>query len=202
MVFLTEGLRAEKWNVATQQRVWPAEIVNASGCNATAISPDGRFVGCLGGNLTLYLYDVESGNAIFTRKNFVVFSFQEAFITLFSDLMSLGTLEYARMAFSPDGHYFVAAHASDPVGIDLTTGQSIPLHGSLHGFPWGAVSFLSPDTIVVENSYAPGDSVIAKFPSGQKMEKLILGGNHVRTSPEGTYLSSVPFATARWELST
>jgi hypothetical protein len=35
---------------------------------------------------------VESGNAIFTRKNFVVFSFQEAFITLFSDLMSLGTL--------------------------------------------------------------------------------------------------------------
>ena len=34
--------------------------------------------------------------------------------------------------------------------------------------------------------------MIAKFPSGQKMEKLILGGNHVRTSPEGTYLFLSP----------
>ena len=192
VVFLTVGLRAEKWDVSTHQRVWAHEIVNASGCNTTAISPDGRYVGCLGNNLTLYLYDVESGNAIFTRKNFVVFSFQEAFAELVNDLLSFGTLEHARMAFSPDGHYFLAAHASDPVGIDLTTGKPIPLHSSLHGFPWAAVAFLSPDTVVIENADNPADSVIAKFPSGQKVEKLTLGGNRLRSSAEGTYVFLSP----------
>ena len=49
-----------------------------------------------------YISAVESGNAIFTRKNFVVFSFQEAFAELVNDLLSFGTLEHARMAFSPE----------------------------------------------------------------------------------------------------
>lgn len=209
IVFSSPGLRVEDWNVATQKQASVHELVVQEGCVQSLLSPDGKFVACLiernqkGSEpsislpyLDLEILDVASGDAIFTKKEFLAATFENSFYLIFARLSDPDRLRLEPMAFSPDGRYLVVASRSTTLAVDLTTRNPISLPGSLKDMLKGGFAFLGADRVVAENTANPAKSAILSFPSGQVIAPALLGNQALDASAQGDYVLLRPVSNA------
>src|SRR5579863_3368472 len=115
VVFDTRGLRVERWDIGEQKRAAVNELAIVGGCMQTRLSPDGNTLACLDETYDLSLFDVNSGNKVFEKKEFFSVSGNNAFSVLmgmlFAKLAGQDDYEMAKMQYSPDAHYFLAGTA-------------------------------------------------------------------------------------------
>jgi hypothetical protein len=136
--------RVERWDIGTQKRVDVHEVYVRDGCLTSKVSPDGRTLACFtaGGiddvgllKYDLDIYDVATEASFWHKKGWMTFNISKtlwyADVELLKELgLAKSLLEsQSAMAFSPDGHYFVAHCRQNTTAIDLFARNPIELPG-------------------------------------------------------------------------
>jgi WD40 repeat protein len=202
ILFVTQGLRVEEWNIDDQERTSVHEMALPEGCLVSSLSHDGKLLGCVNRGLDLSLIDVQSGNAVLTKKAF----FEPKITGTADDIMRIivfflveaGDGRWIRMAFSPDDRYFAATGADMAIGIDVLSHTQVPLHGALGEMLTANFAFLAPDRMIVQNRFDPKNSAVIEFPSGKVIERLPISQHQNMEAPtRGNYVILKPVKDAQ-----
>lgn len=204
VVFYSDNLRVERWSVADQKSADVKEVVIRKGCLQTRLSPDGTLLACLDPEFDLTLINVASGQPVWKKKEFYSPDYLHSFFLYLqlslrkadSSDFNLGLLN---MAFSPDGHYFVAGYRGrvgassryiDDVAeaLDLTTIAKVSLPDSTKKLIAGGFTFMGPDRIAGINQGNAKKSAIVTFPSGDVVTEIELWRKGMAAATRGDYL--------------
>jgi WD40 repeat protein len=202
IVFSSEGLRFELWNIVEQRLEDVREPYIYGGCVQSAVSPDGNYLACLRPDretyypLTFTLYDLNTGNPVFTKKDLLgPVSRTGAAFSLYFEWV-LGSRFHTPMAFSADGHYFVLGATSANLMLDLRSVSEIKMPGVLRRVTERSFAFVGPDKIVgaeAENQ----EATVVKFPSGDIVaEHIHLGGRKLYPVTHGDFTIVRPMLKA------
>ena len=203
IVFATDNLRIEKWNVAEQKMLAANEVIILRGCIQTALSSDGKYLACLKTNFDLALVEVATGQPVVQRKEFLKPTYQQVLL-LFGALAARrfengdAGLRLANMGFSPDARYFIAGYLGpDNIssartqtyveGYDMTTLKKFGLPDSIERLVVGGFSFLGNDRIVGVNYQDYKKSGVVSFPSGQVLSEFTIRGR-LEGATKGDYV--------------
>jgi WD40 repeat protein len=195
IVFYTGTLRVETWSVPEEARATTTEMVISSGCMQSELSPDAKFLACYGPEFDLAVYEVETGEQKFLKKNFSApRTFLQYYAMLFARLLDSEDFEFVHMHFSPDGRYFVAHGAEDDsnVALDLNGFHAFSLPGAVRELMWGSFTFVGADKIAGTNRINPKNSALAKFPSGEVIRKIQFGNSHLEAASDGRHVMVYP----------
>jgi WD40 repeat protein len=188
IVFHTRSLRVESWSVADQQRTSAHELTVLHPCMQSLLSPDGLTLGCLDWEYTLSLIDVPSSSILVSKKYFVRMD-RVTVCTVAVVVASGGDPRLIKMSFSPDGHYFVASSNGTHFAWDLSAHRELSLPGSIREIIRENFAFLGADRIVGIDVGSPKKSPILRFPSGERLQQIVLGnGIAMRSATRGDYL--------------
>jgi WD40 repeat protein len=196
IVFQTDSLRVEQWDIASRKMRSASEVFDRKGCVQTELSPDGTLLGCLDSEFGLSLLDVRTGAVIFEHENFYTpsFWFYTALIWYpYSNFLGPGWPEKSgpvQMQFSPSGRYFVAGGGSSttkPLAFDVMAKQLISLNENLRRSLEDNFTFVGEAKIVsLGGTEGSGRSV--SFPDGVLIEKTELPGSHVFPATKGEWV--------------
>lgn len=195
IVFDTRGLRVEEWNIEEEERLSAHEVTIPGGCMQSHLSPDGKTLACVNWNYDISLTDVGTGNSLFTKKGL----FEPQVIVWQMTIRMLSesaSFEWVHMEFSPDAHYFVGAVSSARIAFDLTTRQTIALHGAL-GMLGGGFTFIAPDRILAEDRSDEKHSALVEFPSGRVLQRIPLFKKRIAGVAQPNYVLVSPVKDAR-----
>lgn len=203
IVFSNDNLRVEKWSIAEQKMLDAKEIVQLRGCLQTSLSPDGRFMACLSPNMDLNLLDVASGQAVIHRKEFFEprwFHYYLLLAAVNNHQLDNGDagLNWIRMGFSPDGHYFVAGfQGPDHLAayrtlnhvevIDMTTMNKVSVSGTVQKLVVGGFTFMGSDRLAGINIEDSKKSAVVTFPEGKLVSEFSIRGS-IEAPTRGEYL--------------
>lgn len=203
IVFHNEGLRIEKWSIAEQQQQDVREIHLFRGCLQSDLSPDGSVLACLQPEPTYYfplelsLFDVATGEPVLTKKSFI----GPAEVSYWS-LLLIFIVQSARghvisMAFSPDGHYFLAGSTNARFAFDLTTRKEFSLPGSVSRIMSRSFAFVGPDQLVGVRGNIGEHSAVVRIPSGEVVtSEIVLGPRALAPAAHGDYVIVRPLQKA------
>ena len=207
VVFHTPNLRVEFWDVAEQKLKNAYEVVVRKSCIQTALSPDGKELSCLDSDLGLNLFEVATSASLYEKKSFTQVGFFEALSFLLSSLLAgdsdapkTSENEIVNMAFSPDGHYFVAGDRSinfngvaiaaeiQALVFDLTTRSVVPSKGDFKKIVGGGFTFVGPNKVVGKNFENSKKSGLYNFPTGEVIENFEMFTNSIGPVTSGNYV--------------
>ena len=207
VVFHTPNLRVEFWDVTEQKLKNAYEVVVRKSCIQTALSPDGKELSCLDSDLGLNLVEVATSASLYEKKSFTQVGFFEALSFLLSSVQAgdndaprTSENEIVNMAFSPDGHYFVAGDRSinfNGVGIateiqalvfDLTTRSVVPVKGDFKKIVGGGFTFVGPNRVVGKNFENSKRSGLYNFPTGEVIENFEMFTSSIEPVTSGNYV--------------
>ena len=178
VVFHTDDLRIERWEVDTGVRAAVRELVVREPCLQTALSPDGRVAACVDLARMLLLIDVETQAVIFKKDRTHALTLGGASIVpvVGPDGLPSRPFGFFRLAFSPGGRYFVAATFASTLAIDVQRREQVDLGGSLGRALRGSFAFVGDDRVASVDRSRPEDSAILRFPTGERLQTITLGG--------------------------
>ncbi len=204
IVFYTDNLHVERWSVAEAKQLDVKEVVIRKGCLETELSPDGKLLACLGPEFDLSLIKVETGEAIWHKKDFYAPNYFQ-YLSIYAELYVRKTdssdlnLALLNMRFSPDGHYFAAGYHGPlefrrtmvgDVGevIDTVTLAKVSIPISVKKLIAGGFIFMGNDRLVGINGENVKKSGVVKFPSGEVLSELELWRKGMTAATRGDYL--------------
>jgi WD40 repeat protein len=194
VVFFNHSLRVETWDVEQQEQVSVADVPALHSCSQTALSPDARYLACLGGNMALTLYDVPTGDTVLQVEKFFGFDTGGAYGR---NLIAL--LFYAihgnsvTLRFSPDGHFFAASSRTDQeVVFDLIERRKLKISEALRSAISYAFTFVGQDRIVGVDREHIEKSPLLEFPSGKVIDRFPLGGDFLISATNPKYVLAGP----------
>lgn len=210
IVFYNSDLRVETWSLAEQKLKNVHELFIRNKCVQSQLAPDGKTMACLDGDMTLNLYEVATGNAVFQKKNFYRPDSLSLFLNILNRLLSGDEaddfeLDWINMNFSPDSRYFAAGKRSlnfsamglvtdeSALAVDLQTKEPVPLKGLIKKLIAGNFAFLAPDKVIGSNPSEPKKSGIVSFPNGEVIEQFEMFPGKITSAAKGNYLLLRPF---------
>jgi WD40 repeat protein len=190
LVFFSSGLRVEVWDIDSQEQTSVADVPAIRGCRQAELSPDAKYLACLGTTMDLSLYDVAAGESIFKKESF--FDLNPGFgelAAIYKFLFLLTHPEVATLRFSPDGHYFAASSRTrKDVIFDLSTKRVVNVSGALSTAMAYSFTFVGPNRIVGVDDFNPQKSPLVEFPSGKVLDHLPLGGTTLTAATNPKYI--------------
>jgi WD40 repeat protein len=199
VVFDTTGLRVEEWNIEDQERTAVHDVAVPEGCYQSKLSPDGRTLACVDHGFGIGLYNVADGSQFFYKK---AYFFTEPLDMLLVELQILIAaergvhVEWVHLGFSRDSQSFLAASPRNALAVNLATHDQIPLRGALPAMAGIGFAFLDSDQVAAFNRDIK-DSAILKFPSGEVLRRVPLGGELLLPAAHGNYLTVGPLTAGR-----
>ena len=215
VVFGTEGLRFEKWNVAEAKPVEIRELVVKRDCWEHEFSPDGKYLACVDYGLNLNVLDTQTGKRVWEKKEFYRLSFWE-FLTWIGvqaqDDERPG--KFFNLQFSPDSRYLVATRSNrfrfrfsfnyvtvdkteDTVlALDLSTFKPISTGGELKKVTRRPFVFVAPDKILGMMPGIVEESGIFSFPQGKRLSKFPLSADEIKLTGNPNYVIVRPLLGA------
>jgi WD40 repeat protein len=197
IVFLTQGLRVEEWNIDDEERTGVHELALPEGCLSSTLSHDGKLLACVNRHLDLSLIDVGSGTAVLTEKACFEPNTFGGRLQVYV-WAEIGYAQWIRMAFSPDDHYFAGTGANIAIAINVADHAKIPLRGALSGMLTRNFVFLGPDRILVQNMFDPKNSAVIEFATGKVVERIPISPRQSIEAPtRGNYVILRPVKDAK-----
>ncbi|HEX5875286.1 MAG TPA: M48 family metalloprotease [Pyrinomonadaceae bacterium] len=204
IVFYSDNLRVERWNIAEARQTNVKEVVMLKGCLQTALSPDGKLLACLDSAFDLNLVRVETGEIVWKKKEFYAPDYWQ-YLSILSSVRLRGddssdlNLGLINMKFSPDARHLVAGyHGRVELGItyvgdiaeviDTTTLTKVPISDSLKRFIAGGFAFIGNDRMAVINRENVKKSGLVKFPSGELIAEMELWRKGMTGATRGDYI--------------
>ena len=209
IIFYNTGLRVQKWSVAEKRAVSITETYIRRPCWQSEISPNAKMIACYDFSWNLNIFDVETNELIYKKKNFYRPSYGEylswSFILSLSDESELPLLN---MQFSPDSKYLLAGRKfngkggyysfgrSESIGVDISAKKQFKLNNNLKRLIYAAFTFYSNDKIIGQYGKDGKKSGIFSFPKGDRVEEFFLRGESFSKSTKGDYLLVRPVTNA------
>lgn len=214
VMFGTESMRFEKWNIAEARPVEVRELVVRRECWEQQFSPDGKYLACVDFDLGLSVIETETGKRIFQKKEFAKLNIFELIMWMAQaiddeDKSHENTL--FNLQFSPDSHYLLAGRsnknrfriiidsfdvtATDALALDISTGKQISASGDLKKATRSAFIFLSPTKILATPPLGSEDAGIFTFPEGRRVAKFPLSASDMSLTANPNYVM-IKYATA------
>ena len=219
--FQTYGLRVERWNVEEQKPALAREVYVRGDCLQSALSPDGRYLVCYSGRMSLEIFDVERDERVFIKEKFYLPSFLEYFAWTFAlNETDEKEIRAMQMEFSPDGRYFLGGRVfrsnyrigalSDGLifyssifedgrdaflAYDLTQRGEVKLGGELKNIVASPFAFYTNDKIIGQHRRDPEKSGIFTFPQGERVEKFYMNADSYVKTNQSDYLLVRPTTT-------
>lgn len=189
-VFYTPSLRVETWDIERRERTGIADVAAVRGCHQTALSPDARYLVCFGTQFDLTLYDVNGGETLYHKDKFYEPEYAlNPYAAILRFLMLILRKELVVLRFSPDGHYFAASSPSgQDVVFDLLERKKMNVPGTIHDLMKHTFTFTGPGQIVGVDTFRPGKSPVAEFPSGKVIDRFPLGEGALTAATNPRYL--------------
>jgi WD40 repeat protein len=199
IVFYSDNLRVERWNIAEARQTNVKEVVMLKGCLQTSLSPDGKLLACLDSAFDLNLVRVETGEIVWKKKEFYAPDYWQYYsilsaVRLHGDDSSDLNLGLINMKFSPDARYLVAGYYGRTyVGnvaevIDTTTLAKVPISDFLKRLIAGGFAFVGNDRMAGINRENVKKSAVVKFPSGELLAEMELWRRGMTGATHGDYL--------------
>ena len=204
IVFYSDNLRVERWNIAEARQKDVKEVVMLKGCLQTALSPDGKLLACLDSAFDLNLVRVETGEIVWKKKEFYAPDYRR-YLAILSSVRLHGddsidlNLGLINMKFSPDARYLVAGyHGRLQIGrtyvgnvgevVDTSTLTKVPIPDALKRLIAGGFTFVGSDRMAGINRENIKKSAVVKFPSGETMTELELWRKGMTGATRGDYI--------------
>jgi len=117
IVVNTADLKIEVWNVASRSRASAYDGSSiASQCLQTQVSPDAKYVACLDKQTQIQLFDLSTrASRSKSARLFDTLIDTDRFAVFLATTFTPPRFRLVRMAFSPDGRYFLAVRSVHPV---------------------------------------------------------------------------------------
>lgn len=216
VVFGTNGLRLEKWNIAEAKPVEVRELVVKRDCWEHEFSPDGKYLACVDYELNLNVHDTQTGKRLWEKENFYRLSFWEYFGWVFGGVADDDDRpdKFFHLRFSPDSHYLVATRSNrfrfrytynfmtedkteDTVlALDLTTLKPVSTGGELKKVTRRPFIFVAPDKILGMTPNTVEDAGLFSFPQGKRLAKFPLSAEELKLTGNPNYVVVKPLANA------
>ena len=199
VVFGTEGLRFEKWNIAEAKPVEVRELVVRRDCWEHEFSPDGKYLACVDYGLNLNLLDTQTGKRVWEKKEFYRLTFFELLAWISAEAQEDERPgKFFHLRFSPDSRYLVATRSNrfrfrftinmvtadkteDTVlGLDLSTLKPVSTGGELKKVTRRPFIFVAPDKILGMMPNTIEDAGIFSFPQGKRLSKFPLSADEIK----------------------
>ena len=195
----TRALRVEWWDLARRARARAFELVGRQPCIDTALSPDGRLLGCIDRRFGILLLDVETGETLFKKERAYSIDYRKLrAIAAESDLDEFRVdLDVFQLAFSPDGRFFIVGNATGEVIVDVAARAEAKLPGAIRRAFRQRFTFLGPDRVVSVDAAVAEKSAIVHYPSGEPIGRVTLGGK-ISAATKGDFVMIRPLL--QWPL--
>jgi hypothetical protein len=177
VVFSTYALRVERWDIASHARDGAFELVALQGAIESQLSADGRWLAYVDlapaiGVFRIHLLEVETGSEVFKKEVSSVLGM----FRVQASLLKSQDPDVFELAFSPDGRYFLAGANDHEVVVELSSKAEVKLPDSIRQALRQQFTFLGTDRLVTVDQKHSEQSAILRFPSGELLKKLPLGG--------------------------
>ncbi len=189
ITFYTPELHAEIWDVEAERRTDVYEVVAVPSCFQTAMAPDAKTLACVDLKNTLVLFDTNSGDRIFEKKDV-----REGDVAVNSGLDSVRLtyeLRFVNMGFSLDGRYFLLATKNNTFAVDVQSHHEVPLGGELKRFLQGGFTFIDEHRLVGNDKNGHKAAVLG-FPDGEIEREIDLGSAAPFRVTKGEYVLMRP----------
>jgi len=215
VVFGTDGLRFEKWNIADAKPVEVRELVVRRDCWEHEYSPDGKFLACVDYSLGLNVLDTQTGKRVWQKKDFYALNFFELLAWIRAEAEGdTSSNKFFHLEFSPDSHYVVASRSSKyrfkftidmmtadktadtMLALDLTTLKPVSIGGDLRKVTRRPFIFIAPDKILGMMPFSVDDSGIFSFPQGKRLAKFPLWADQLKLTGNPNYVVVGPLVNA------
>ncbi|HSE19081.1 MAG TPA: M48 family metalloprotease [Pyrinomonadaceae bacterium] len=217
VVFGTEGLRFEKWNIADAKPVEIRELVVRHDCWEHEFSPDGKFLACVDFNLGLNVLDTQSGKRVWEKKDFAELNVFEVFAWIATEIRDdehAHLNRFFHLRFSPDSHYLVATRSNKfrfrftidmitadktedtLLALDLSTLKPMSTGGELKKATRRPFIFIAPDKILGTMPNTVEGAGVFSFPQGKRLAKFNLAADELKPTGNPNYVVVKPLANA------
>jgi len=217
VVFGTEGLRFEKWNIADAKPVEIRELVVRRDCWEHEFSPDGKYLACVDYGLGLNVLETQTGKRVWQKKDFATLNFLEFFAWISAEVNDddhSHLNKFFHLRFSPDSKYLVATRSNkfrfrfkidmltadqteDTVlALDLVTLKPVSTGGELKKATRRPFIFVAPDKILGTMPTTVEGAGIFSFPQGKRLAKFALAADELKTTGNPNYVIVKPLANA------
>jgi WD40 repeat protein len=204
IVVETNALQVESWSLTDRTRNWRKELVAGGGCRKSALASDGKTLACLGADHVLTLFDVATGDKIYSQKD-VGFTYNSVYQGMAdaATANSENTTYSVRsgyvpvyLDFSPDATRFLAVAQNPetaPLLFDVTQRQKLPLSGKVKKVLADGFVFLDSNRLLAFNGKKPSESSIVGFPSLDPLGNIELIRASFEPATKGPYLMMRPY---------
>jgi peptidase M48-like protein len=214
VVFGTENLRYEKWDIAQKKPVQVRELVVRRDCWEHAFSPDGNFLVCFDHGLNLNVINTQTGQKVFEKKDFYRLTLFEYWFWLAAG-DEAGTRRFFNIEFSPDSKVLLIARnnkhrmrfsidfetvdSSDDtvLALDTTTMKPVKTGGDLKRVTRRPFVFIDSNRVLGMASAKPEDSGTFSFPDGKRIAKVLFGANEIKRTANPNYVVVKPLRNAK-----
>jgi WD40 repeat protein len=218
VVFGTEALRFEKWNIADAKPVEIRELVVRRDCWEHEFSPDGKYLACVDYSLGLNVLETQTGKRVWQKKDAYSLNFFELLAWIGAEAEEgehPGFNQFFRLEFSPDSRYLVATRSNrfrfrfsingltadktedTLVALDLPTLKPISTGGELKKVTRRPFIFVAPDKILGMMPTTIEDSGLFSFPEGKRLAKFPFAADELKLTGNPDYVIVKPLANAK-----
>lgn len=216
VVFMTENLRFERWDIAEKKPLEARELVLRQNCWEHALSPNGSYLACVDQETSVKILDTKTGKKVWEKAKFYPLTGIEYFTWLFrrpSDAEY--DVGFFRIGFSPDSRYVLfsrsnkyrfrirvdgvtaAESENTAMAVDLTTMKPVNIGGDLKKVASRAFVFLDSDRVMGMAQAKLDAAGLYSFPAGKRIQKLEFGAEELKLTGNGEFATIKPLANAR-----
>jgi len=216
VVFMTENLRFERWDVAEKKPLEARELVLRQNCWEHELSPDGNYLACVDQATTVKVMETKTGKKVWEKKEFYPLTSFEYIIWLTQQSRDAEfDISFFRIGFSPDSRYVLMSRSNKyrfrfrvdgmtwaqsentAMAVDLSTMKPVDISGDIKKIASRPFVFLDGGRILGTSDSKLEAGGIFSFPNGKRVQKLEFGGEEIKATGSGEFATLKPLANAR-----
>lgn len=215
VVFTTDNLRFERWDIESGNALEVRELVLRRNCWEHTMSPDGNFLACVDLETNINVIETKTGRKIWEKKKFYPLSFFEYISWLGSrDADSEWRASFFRIGFSPDSRRVLFSRSNKfrfrfkvdgmtwdesentAVALDLPTLKQIEIGGDIKKVAARPYAFVDSERIAGATEPKLEAAGVFSFPAGKRLLKLNMGGEQIGSTTDANFITLKPLANA------
>lgn len=181
IVFSTEQMRVERWNVQRRSREFAREVWGG-GCIKSLVSANAEYLACFRPNLKFRVVSTRDGSTFFEDKDRPDFRLSDFFAAVL-----LGVSGISHASFSSDSRYLLYRIGSTHTCVDLSSAKKIDCPGDVNEIANYSFDFQGSDRLFGVNRYDPSKSAVVSFPAGKKLFSMKLLRQQIAAPTHGDW---------------
>jgi WD40 repeat protein len=215
IVFVTNNLRFERWDIAQAKPIEARELVLKRDCYEHQLSPDGNYLACVDTAATAKIIETKTGKKVWEKQKFYELTYFEYLTWIFSERNDSDFhVGFFRIKFSPDSHYAIFSRSNkyrfrlrvdgltqdssenSALALDLTTMKNVGIGGDIKKIAARPYDFIDNNHLIGSTEAKLDAGGLFSFPDGKRLERLQFGGEEVKRTPNSNYVVVKPLANA------